>query len=126
MFRLCMFAIVAASCDAFVVRPAPAAVAVRAAVTPTSAVAPMMGAKAPIKKAKVAKKVAKKPVKKVKKVAKKVAKKAGFKGPAAAQPSPVQSLLSAPGQFFSAENWGVQAVTLLGDGENVPSARSPS
>merc|ERR1719440_767257 len=101
MFRLCMFAIVAASCDAFVVRPAPAAVAVRAAVTPTSAVAPMMGAKAPIKKAKVAKKVAKKPVKKVKKVA----KKAGFKGPAAAAPGSDPKELV--GKFFSAENWGV-------------------
>ena len=58
-----------------------------------------------------------------KKVAKKVAKKAvkkTFKGPAAAQPgsNPVGEV----GKFFSTENWGVQAVTLLGDGESVPFA----
>ena len=55
-----------------------------------------------------------------KKVAKKAVKKVGFKGPAAAQPgsSPVGEV----SKFFSSENWGVQAVTLLGDGENVPFA----
>jgi len=87
-----------------------------------------MGARQPLKTKvvkKPAKKVAKKVVKKVakkvvKKPAKKVVKKPGFKGPAAAQPSPVESLLTAPGKFFSSENWGVQAVTLLGDGESVP------
>ena len=49
-----------------------------------------------------------------------MAKKVGFKGPSAAQPG------SNPGDlatsFFSGENWAVQAVTLLGDGEKVPVA----
>ena len=41
-----------------------------------------------------------------------------FKGPAAAVPgSDVKALA---GSFFSSDNWGVQAVTLLGDGENLP------
>ena len=41
-----------------------------------------------------------------------------FKGPAAAAPgSDVKALA---GSFFSSDNWGVQAVTLLGDGENLP------
>ena len=53
----------------------------------------------------------------VKKVAKR-AKGAGFNGPAAAQPgsNPVELV----GSFFSSENWGVQAVSLLNPGEGVP------
>ena len=59
--------------------------------------------------------VAKKPVKKVaKKPIKKVVKKAGFKGPAAAQPG--SNPVELAGKFLSTENWGVQALQLLGDG----------
>merc|ERR1719454_2412131 len=67
------------------------------------------------------KKAVKKGVKKpAKKVVKKVVKKPGFKGPAAAQPSPLDSLKTAPFKFFSGENWGVQAVKLLGEDDTVP------
>merc|ERR1719440_204593 len=123
MSRVFLLALFALSCDAFLVQPGARSIATRAAVAPaTSAPVMLFGSSKPAKKvAKKAKKVVKKPVKKVaKKVAKKVVKKAGFKGPAAAQPG--SSPVALVGDFFSTKNWGVQAVTLLGNGEEVPVA----
>ena len=51
-------------------------------------------------------------------MAKKVAKKVSFKGPAAAQPGSSPTALVQ--DFFSSQNWAVQAVTLLGEDSTVP------
>merc|ERR1719231_536455 len=111
MARLLLaLALLAVSCDAFVVSPTNAVVGRATNAAAVTAVPSMLfggSTRAAPKKA------AKKPLKKkvVKKVAKKVAKKPGFKGPSAAQPG--SNPLDLAGQFFSEENWAYQAVTLL-------------